>query len=53
MILDRELPMSMQYPQVFISDREIPRTAVPLLQHLVDTYASESNKLGSVERAPG
>ena len=31
-----------------ISDSEIPRAANPLLQHLLDTYASESNKTASV-----
>jgi uncharacterized damage-inducible protein DinB len=40
--------MPMEYAHVFIPEREIPRAATPLLQHLVDTYASETNKLGSV-----
>jgi uncharacterized damage-inducible protein DinB len=40
--------MAMEYAREFISDREVPRAATPLLQHLVDTYASETNKLGSV-----
>jgi uncharacterized damage-inducible protein DinB len=38
----------MQYPHEFIPDRDVPRASVPFLQHLVDTYASESNKLGAV-----
>jgi uncharacterized damage-inducible protein DinB len=38
----------MQYPHEFIPDRDVPRARVPLLQHLVDTYASESNKLGAI-----
>lgn len=35
----------MQYPFSAIRDDEIPRAAVPLLQHAVDTYASEINKV--------
>jgi len=33
-----------------IADSEIPRSANPLLQHAVDTYASETNKTASVFR---
>lgn len=40
--------MAMEYAHEFIPEREIPRAGTPLLQHLVDTYASETNKLGSV-----
>src|SRR5919107_2074320 len=40
--------MAMQYARVFIGEREIPRARLPLLQHIVDTYASETNKLGAV-----
>ena len=36
------------YPN--IAQPEIPRAAVPLLQHVVDTYASEINKISSVWR---
>ncbi len=38
----------MEYPNAYIADQEIPRAALPLLQHLLDTYASETNKLASV-----
>ncbi len=40
--------MPMQYHHVTLRDDEIPRTAVPLLQHGLDTYASETNKVVSV-----
>jgi uncharacterized damage-inducible protein DinB len=40
--------MAMQYPREFIPSRDVPRAAVAAYQHLVDTYASESNKVGSV-----
>jgi uncharacterized damage-inducible protein DinB len=42
--------MSMTYPFTAIADGEIPRAAVPLLQHALDTYASETNKVVSVWR---
>jgi uncharacterized damage-inducible protein DinB len=38
----------MDYPRVHIADAEIPRAADPLFQHLLDTYASETNKTASV-----
>ncbi len=38
----------MQYPRSPISDDELPRAEMPLMQHLVDTYASEVNKVASV-----
>jgi uncharacterized damage-inducible protein DinB len=38
----------MQYAHAFISERDIPRAKRPILQHLVDTYASETNKLAAV-----
>jgi uncharacterized damage-inducible protein DinB len=38
----------MQYSNEFISEREIPVARSPIFQHLVDTYASEANKLASV-----
>ena len=38
----------MKYPHEFISERDVPRARLPLLQHLVNTYASECNKLGAV-----
>ncbi len=31
-----------------ISDREVPRAAKPVFQHLLDTYASETNKTAAV-----
>jgi uncharacterized damage-inducible protein DinB len=40
--------MPMEYPRSFIREGEVPRAAVPLYQHLVETYASETNKLASV-----
>lgn len=40
--------MPMNYPHVSIRDSEIPRASAPILQHLLDTYASESNKVISV-----
>jgi uncharacterized damage-inducible protein DinB len=47
--------MPMQYEYVAIPDTLIPRASAPLLQHLLDTYASETNKMISVWRnlAPG
>ncbi len=38
----------MEYSREFIPEAEIPRARLPLLQHLVDTYASEINKTASV-----
>jgi uncharacterized damage-inducible protein DinB len=40
--------MPMNYSHVSIRDSEVPRAAAPILQHLLDTYASESNKVISV-----
>jgi uncharacterized damage-inducible protein DinB len=40
--------MPMQYPDVAIPDGEIPRATFPFAQHMLDTYASESNKVASV-----
>ena len=37
----------MEYPHTYISDRDVPR-ASPVFQYIVDTYASETNKLASV-----
>jgi uncharacterized damage-inducible protein DinB len=31
-----------------ITDAEVPRAAIPIFQHLLDTYASETNKVASV-----
>jgi uncharacterized damage-inducible protein DinB len=40
--------MPMQYSHEFISQRDVPRAVHPIFQHLVDTYASETNKVGSL-----
>ncbi len=38
----------MEYEHVFLAAGELPRARVPLLQHLVDTYASETSKTAAV-----
>ena len=38
----------MEYVREFIASVEVPRAVNPLLQHLPDTYVSETNKVGSV-----
>jgi hypothetical protein len=43
--------MPMQYFQTPIPDSSVPRAALPWVQHMLDTYASETNKLVSVWRA--
>ena len=40
--------MPMTYPQTAIQDAEIPRASERMMQHLLDTYASETNKVYSV-----
>ena len=40
--------MSMQYEHEFIASSAVPRARLPLLQHLIDTYASETNKTASL-----
>jgi len=40
--------MPVDYSHISIRDSEIPRAIAPILQHLLDTYASESNKVISV-----
>jgi uncharacterized damage-inducible protein DinB len=40
--------MTMHYSREFISERDIPRATEAIFQHLVDTYASETNKLGAL-----
>jgi uncharacterized damage-inducible protein DinB len=37
----------MRYSYEFISEREVPRATKPVFQHVVDTYASEANKLAA------
>jgi uncharacterized damage-inducible protein DinB len=39
---------SMHYETPAIKDDQVPRAKVPLLQHAIDTYASETNKVISV-----
>jgi hypothetical protein len=38
----------MQYSRTAIADSEVPRAVNPLFQHVLDTYASETNKVASV-----
>ena len=38
----------MRYSHTAIADTEIPRAGNPVFQHLLDTYASETNKVISV-----
>jgi hypothetical protein len=42
---------TMQYPFTAIADSDIPRAVKPVFQHLLDTYASETNKVISVWRS--
>ena len=42
--------MPMFYAATAIPDSAIPRASVPVFQHLLDTYASETNKVISVWR---
>jgi uncharacterized damage-inducible protein DinB len=41
----------MTYDRVDLPASALPRAAEPLLQHLVDTYASETNKTAAIWRA--
>jgi uncharacterized damage-inducible protein DinB len=47
--------MPMQYEYTAIPDALVPRAADPVFQHLLDTYASETNKVVSLWRlfSPG
>jgi uncharacterized damage-inducible protein DinB len=38
----------MDYPERKIAEPDIPRASQPIFQHLLDTYASETNKTASV-----
>jgi uncharacterized damage-inducible protein DinB len=38
----------MNYPETWIPDSEVPRAESPIFQHLLDIYASETNKVISV-----
>ncbi len=42
--------MAMAYAYTGIPDRDVPRASSAILQHLLDTYASETNKVISVWR---
>jgi uncharacterized damage-inducible protein DinB len=42
--------MPMNYEYIAIPDAQVPRGSSPIYQHLLDTYASETNKLISVWR---
>jgi len=42
--------MQMSYAYIAIAGSEIPRSSSPIFQHLLDTYASETNKVVSVWR---
>ena|SRR5688572_13968952 len=41
----------MRYDWTAIPDADVPRAAEPTWQHLLDTYASETNKTASLWRA--
>ncbi len=47
--------MPMQYEYTAIPEAQVPRAANPIFQHLLDTYASETNKVVSLWRlfSPG
>jgi hypothetical protein len=40
----------MNYEYIAIPDSDIPRASLPVFQHMLDTYASETNKVISVWR---
>ena len=42
--------MPMQYEYTAIPEAQVPRAADPVFQHLLDTYASETNKVVSLWR---
>ncbi len=43
--------MPMHYPFVALDAEAVPRAVVPFAQHMLDTYASETNKVASVWHA--
>ena len=45
--------MPMMYRNPAITESKIPKAAAPVFQHLIDTYASEANKVISVWRGFG
>lgn len=38
----------MRYSHQFIAEGDVPSARQPVFQHLIDTYASEANKIGAV-----
>src|SRR5215813_6579750 len=40
----------MKYQYIAIADSEVPRAPNPIFQHLLDTYASETNKVVTMWR---
>jgi hypothetical protein len=40
----------MHYDRIEIPDEEVPQAVAPAFQHVVDTYASETNKTAPVWR---
>ena len=40
--------MAMAYERSYLAESEVPRAKVDLMQHLLDTYASETNKTAAV-----
>ena len=42
--------MAMTYPHTEITDADVPRAAIPFAQHILDSYASETNKVAAVWR---
>jgi hypothetical protein len=40
--------MAMTYPHTEIADADVPRAAMPFAQHILDTYASETNKVAAI-----
>ena len=45
--------MPMSYAYIAIREADVPLAALPVFQHLVDTYVSETNKVSSVWRSFG
>ena len=42
----------MRYDYIAIPDADVPQAVDPTFQHILATYASETNKTASVWRAP-
>jgi uncharacterized damage-inducible protein DinB len=45
--------MPMRYEITDVQDSQVPRASLPFAQHMLDTYASETNKVASVWREFG